>query len=82
MAEGLRAPHSNSGVSDQQSVGSNPSAVTLASLSRTLSHFFVLQMGRKAVGPVCCVTHVKRTECTYQKEKGFTPVFLAMAAEC
>ena len=31
-------------------------AVTLVSLSKTLYHCFVLQMGRKAVGPVGCVT--------------------------
>ena len=32
----------------------------LASLSKTLNHnCFVLRMGRKAVGPVCCVMHVK-----------------------
>ncbi len=32
----------------------------LVSLSKTLNHnCFVLQMGRKAVGPVCCVMHVK-----------------------
>ena len=32
----------------------------LVSLSKTLNHnCFVLRMGRKAVGPVCCVMHVK-----------------------
>ena len=31
----------------------------LVSLSKTLTHCFVLQMGRKVVGSVCCVTHVK-----------------------
>ena len=48
----------------------------LVSLSKTLNHnCFVLRMGRKAVGPVCCVMHVK--------EKGFAPVFLAwLAADC
>ena len=46
--------------------------VTLVCLSKTLNHCFVLRMGRKAVGPVCCVTHIK--ELTYRKEKGFTPV--------
>ena len=39
---------------------------TLVSLSKTLNHnCFVLRMGRKAVGPVCCVMHIKepRTRC-------------------
>ena len=32
----------------------------LVSLSKTLNHnCFVLWMGRKAAGPVCCVMHVK-----------------------
>ena len=40
-------------------------------------------MGRKAVGPVCCANACKITQCTYQKEKGFAPVFLAeLAAYC
>ena len=38
-------------------------AVTLVSLSKTLNHCFVLRMGRKVVGPMCCVT-----QSTYQKE--------------
>ena len=34
----------------------------LVSLSKTLNHnCFVLRMGRKAVGPVRCVMHVKET---------------------
>ncbi len=40
-------------------------------------------MGRKAVGPVCCVMHVKEPTYTYSEVKGFAPVlFLAVAAEC
>ena len=32
----------------------------LVSLSKTMNHnCFILWMGRKAVGPVCCVMHVK-----------------------
>ena len=32
----------------------------LVSLSKILNHnCFVLRMGRKAVGPVCCIMHVK-----------------------
>ena len=39
-------------------------------------------MGRKAVGPMCLVMHVKEPSALIKKEKGFAPVFLAMAAEC
>ena len=52
-------------------------AVTLASLSRTHKHCFVLRMGRKSVDSMCCVNACKRTQCAYRKEKGFSPVFLA-----
>ena len=46
----------------------------LVSLSKTLNHnCFVLRMGRKAVGPVCCVMHVKEPR---TPEKGLAPVFL------
>ena len=57
-------------------------AVTLVSLNKTLNHWFVLQMGRKAVGPMCCVTHVKDPSALIEKKKGFARVFLAVAAEC
>ena len=46
------------------------------SLSKTLNHnCFVLRMGRKAVGPVCCVMHVKkpRTLTCIVKEKEACP---------
>ena len=33
-------------------------------------------MGRKAVGPVCCVMHVKEPRTLTVKEKGLSPVFL------
>ena len=33
-------------------------------------------MGRKAVGPVCCVMHVKEPRTLIVKEKGLVPVFL------
>ena len=40
-------------------------------------------MGREAVGPMCCVAHVKEPSAgTYRKEKGFSLVFLAVAAVC
>ena len=49
----------------------------LVSLSKTLNHnCFVLQMGRKAVGPVCCVMHVKEPRTLIVKEKRLAPVFL------
>ena len=49
----------------------------LVLLSKTLNHnCFVLRMGRKAVGPVCCVMHVKEPRTLIAKEKGLSPVFL------
>ena len=49
----------------------------LVSLSKTLNHnCFILQMGRKAVGPVCCVMHVKEPKTLIVKEKWLAPVFL------
>ena len=48
-----------------------------ASLSKTLNHnCFVLRMGCKVVGPVCCVMHVKEPRTLIVKEKGLVPVFL------
>ncbi len=45
--------------------------LTLVSLSKTLNHYcFVLRMGRKAVGPVCCVTHVKEPSALIEKSRG------------
>ena len=47
---------------------------SLVSLSKTLNHnCFVLQMGRKAVGPVCCVMHVNEPRILIVKEKGACP---------
>ncbi len=43
---------------------------------------FILRMGFKAVGRVCCVMHVKEPSYTCCKEKGFALVFLAVSAEC
>ena len=51
----------------------------LVSLSKTLDHnCFVLRMGRKAVGPVCCVMNAckKKTRTLIEKEKGLAPVLL------
>ena len=50
--------------------------VALVSLSKTLNHnCFVLRMGRKAVGPVCCVMHVKEHKTLIVKEKGLPRCF-------
>ena len=49
----------------------------LVSLSKTFKHnCFLLRIGRKAVGPVCCVMHVKEPRALVLKEKGLAPVFL------
>ena len=54
----------------------------LVSLSKTLNHnCFVLRMGRKAVGPVCCVMHVKEPRTLIVKEKELAPVFLDSCLE-
>ena len=46
----------------------------LVSLSKTLNHnCFILRMGCKAVGPVCCVMHVKEPRTLIVKEKGACP---------
>ena len=76
-AEQLGAPNSNSGISDQQSVGSNPPVGPLVSLSKTPNHCFILQWDVKP----CCVMHLQKTS-AQGTEKGFTPVLLAVAAEC
>ena len=53
------------------------SVAALVSLSKTLNHnCFVLRMGHKAVGPVCCVMHIKEPRMLIVKEKGLAPVFL------
>ena len=38
-------------------------------------------MGRKAVGPVCCVMHVKEPRTFIEKEKGLAPVILDLRLE-
>ena len=38
-------------------------------------------MGRKAVGPVCCVMHIKEPRTLIVKEKGLAPVFLDLRLE-
>ena len=82
MAEWLRGPNSNSGVSDQQSVGSIPSRDTCV-LKQDTSPLL-----RPSDGTLSCRSNVlcnacKRTQCTYRKEKVCAPVFLVrLAANC
>ena len=48
--------------------------MVLVSLGKTLNHnCFVLRMGRKAVGPVCCAMHIKEPRTLIVKEKGACP---------
>ena len=47
--------------------------MTLVSFNKILNHYFcVLQMGHKAVCPVCCVIHVKEHR-ALRKENGVCP---------
>ena len=46
-----------------------PSCDTV-SLSKTLNHCFVLRMGRNAIGPMCCVMHVKEPSALIEKRRG------------
>ena len=58
------------------------SVAALVSLSKILNHnCFVLWMGRKAVGPVCSVMHLKEPRTLIVKEKGLAPVFLDLRLE-
>ena len=50
--------------------GFESQAVTLVSLSKTFNHCFVLRMEHKAVGPMCCVTHVKEPSALIEKRRG------------
>ena len=74
MSERSSALDSTSGVVRMWvRIPSWPVAV-LVSLSKTLNHnCFVLRMGRKAVCPMCCVMHLKRTQDTYRKREGGLP---------
>ena len=75
VAERSSLPDSSSGVNSRMWV--RIPVVTLVSLSKILNHnCFVLRMGCKAVGPVCCVMHVKEHRTLIVKEKGLAPVFL------
>ncbi len=84
MSEWIRAPDSSSGVSDQQSVGSSPGRDTCVLKKDSLNHYcYVLRMGCKAVGPVCCVMHVKEPSTLIVKRRGSPLCFLVwLAAHC
>ena len=57
VGEGSSALDTSSGVSYMYHQGLSPGPM---SLSMELDHYcFVLWVGRKAVGPMCCVMHVK-----------------------
>ena len=77
MAEWSRALDSSSGVVRMWVRIPAWPVAALVSLSKTLNHnCFVLRMGRKAVGPMCCVMHVEEPRTPIVKEKGLAPVFL------
>ena len=77
MAERSRALGSSTGVANMWvRIPAWPVAVLMS-----LSNCFVLRMGRKAVGPVCCVMHVKEPRTLIVKEKGLAPVFLDSCLE-
>ncbi len=76
MADWSSALGSGSGISDQQSVGSSPGNDTCVLRQDTYHYCFVLQMGRKAVGPVCCAVHVKEPITLIIKTKGSLRSFL------
>ena len=77
MAERSSALDSSSGVARMWVRTPAWPVAALVSLSKTLNHnCFVLRMGRKAVGPVCCVMHVKEPRTLIVKEKWLAPVFL------
>ena len=77
MAEQSSALDSSSGVARMWVRIPAWPVAAFVSLSKTLNHnCFVFRMGRKAVGPVCCVMHVKEPRTLIVKEKGLAPVFL------
>ena len=77
VAERSSAPDSSSGVVRMWVRIPAWPVAALVSLSKTLNHnCFVLRMGRKAVGPVCCVMHVKEPRTLIVKEKGLALVLL------
>ena len=82
MAERSSALDSSSGVVRMWvRIPARPVAA-LVSLSKTLNHnCFVLRMGRKVVGPMCCVIHVKEPRTLIVEEKGLALLFLDKCLE-
>ena len=78
MAERSSALDSSSGV---VRMWVQITAWPVAALVSLNHNCFVLRMGRKAVGPVCCVMHVKDPRTLIVKEKGLAPVFLDLRLE-
>ena len=82
MAERSGALDSSSGVARMWVQIPAWQVAALVSFSKTLNHnCFVLQMGRKGVGPVCCVMHVKepRTLIVKETRRGLPRCFLIRA---
>ena len=79
VAEQSRALESSSGV--VRMWVRIPAWPVAALVSLWARHFYnhnclVLRLGRKAVGLVCCVMHVKEPRTFIVKEKGLVPVFM------
>ena len=73
---GPSAPDSSSGVVRKTRMWVRFPVAALVSLSKTLNHnCFVLRMGRKAVGPVCCVIHVKEPSTLIVNRRGLPRCF-------
>ena len=74
MAERSSALDSSSGVARMWVRIPAWPVAALVSLSKTLNrNCIALRMGRKAVGPVCCVMHVKEPRDTYRERGGACP---------
>ena len=50
--------------------------IPICKIWSTNHNCFVLRMGHKAVGPMCCAMYVKEPRTLIVKEKGLAPVFL------
>ena len=66
-----------------QNVGSNPGLAGCGACVLEQDTYnrncFVLRMGHEAVGPVCCVMHVKEPRTLIVKEKGACPIVSGFA---
>ena len=67
---------SSTGVVRKPECGFDSRSRHLCPLSKTLNHnCFVLRMARKAVGPVCCVMHIKEPSTLIVKRRGLPRCF-------